>query len=60
MGDEEEFGWLVTDTVFITGKLTGNFIALKIPRQCPLVHLVKLVWRQGRRLRSERGKNDGQ
>ena len=47
---------LVTDDTFVTGKLIGNFVDLKVRKHVPLVLLVTLLWRQGRRLRSEKGK----
>jgi hypothetical protein len=53
-GDEEELGRLVTEATFVTGKLIGNFADLKVGRQVPLILLVQLLWRQGRRLRSEK------
>jgi hypothetical protein len=36
-----------------------NIIDLNIPMQCLLVLLEKVVWKQGKALRSEEGKRDG-
>jgi hypothetical protein len=36
-----------------------KFTFLKIPRQCPLVLLVKVGWKQGKVLRSEEGSVKG-
>jgi hypothetical protein len=40
-------------------KRNRKFIALKAPRLCPLVLLVKVVWRQGRLLECKVGKVTG-
>jgi hypothetical protein len=40
-------------------RLNFTFFNLKVPRQCPLVLLVKDGWRQGRTLGSEEGKDEG-
>jgi len=45
-GGGGESGGVVTGTAFI--KRNRKFTALKVPRLCPLVFLVKVVWRQGR------------
>jgi len=55
-GDEEELWRLVTEATFVTGKLIGNCADPKVLRQVPRILLVKLFWRQGRRLRSEKVK----
>ena len=36
-----------------------KFTFLKIPRQCPLVLLLKVSWKQGKALRSEEGSVKG-
>jgi len=48
-GDEEELRRLVTVATFVTGKLIDNFADLKVRRHVPLILLVQLLWRQGRR-----------
>jgi hypothetical protein len=34
---------------------TGKYSVLKFPRQCPLVLLVKISWKQDKALGSEKG-----
>ena len=43
------------ETAFNTGGET-KFTALEFPRQCPLVLLMKVSWRESRALGSEEGK----
>jgi hypothetical protein len=45
-------GWVVRDTTFNTGGKKAKFAAIKVPRQCPLVLLVKVSWIGGKK-RSE-------
>lgn len=46
-------------TEFIIAKLIENFRALKFPRYCLLVLLVKVGWREGKTLGSAEGKAMG-
>jgi hypothetical protein len=39
----------VRDTTFNTGGKKGKFAAMKVPRQCPLVLLVKVSWIGGKK-----------
>jgi hypothetical protein len=34
---------------------TENFLALKVSRQCPLILLLEVCWREGKELDSEEG-----
>jgi hypothetical protein len=56
-GGGGESGGVVTSTALI--KRDRKFTSLKVPRLCPLVLLVKVVWRQGRFLECKIGKVTG-
>jgi ribosomal protein L34 len=41
----KKVGWVVRDTTFNGGgRRKAMFAAMKVPRQCPLVLLVKVSW----------------
>jgi hypothetical protein len=42
--ERRKWGWVVRDTTFHTGGKKAKFAAMKVPRQCPLVLLVKVSW----------------
>jgi hypothetical protein len=44
---------VVRNATFVKKKLTDNFTALKIHRQCPLVLLVMAGWKLGKEFGSE-------
>jgi hypothetical protein len=46
MNETSESGEIVIDTTF--NERGGKFTATKVPRQCPLVLLVKVVRREGK------------
>jgi hypothetical protein len=50
---------IVRNTTYVKEKLTDNFTALKIHRQCPLVLLVIAGWKLGKELRSDGFKAKG-
>jgi hypothetical protein len=54
--ERRESGWVVRD-INLTGGNRAKFTALKVPRQCPLVLLVKEGWRGGKTFGSE-GRED--
>jgi hypothetical protein len=46
---EEKVGWVVRDTTFNRGGgEKAKFATMKVPRQCPLVLLVKVSWIGGK------------
>jgi hypothetical protein len=45
------------ETLHLTGGNTAKFTAMKVPRQCPLVLLVKLGWGGGKTFGSEEGRD---
>jgi hypothetical protein len=47
--EERKVGWVVRDTTFNRGGgRKAMFAAMKVPRQCPLVLLVKVSWIGGK------------
>jgi hypothetical protein len=44
-----ESGWVVLHTTFNGRGGKAKFMAMKVPRQCPLVLLVKVGWRGGKK-----------
>jgi hypothetical protein len=47
--EERKVGWVVRDTTFNSGgENKAKFAATKVPRQCPLVLLVKVSWIGGK------------
>jgi hypothetical protein len=40
------------------GRVTAKFTAIKVPRQCPLVLLVKVGWRGGKTFGCEEGTDE--
>jgi hypothetical protein len=42
--NKENVGWVVKDTTFNRRGKEAKFAAMKVPRQCPLVLLVKVSW----------------
>jgi hypothetical protein len=47
------------ETAIIEGNVIATFYALKFPRQCTIILLVKVVWRPGEMLGSEEGNVTG-
>jgi hypothetical protein len=45
-------------TLHITGEIRVKFTAIKVPRQCPLFLLVKMVWIGGKTFGSEGGRDE--
>jgi hypothetical protein len=46
--EERKVGWVVRDTTFNRRGKKAKFAAMKVPRQCPLVLLVKVSWIGGK------------
>jgi hypothetical protein len=52
----EKRKWVVVwDTTFKRGRERAKFTAMRVPRQCPLVLLVKVGWRGGKTFGCEAG-----
>jgi hypothetical protein len=50
---KEKVGWVARHTTFNRGG-EAKFAAMKVPRQCPLVLLVKVIWIGGKNVRKLR------
>jgi hypothetical protein len=46
---------VVSDITFKMGRVRAKFTAMKVPRQCPLVLLIKVGWRGGKTFGCEEG-----
>jgi hypothetical protein len=53
---ETESGWVIRDTTLNRGK-RAKFRAMKVPRHCPLVLLVKADWRGAKTFGCEEGRD---
>jgi hypothetical protein len=55
--ERRESGWIVRD-IFNRGEDRAKFTVMKVPRQCPLVLLVKVGWKGGKTFGCEEGRNE--
>jgi hypothetical protein len=55
--ERRESGWVILDTTFTNGWI-AKFTAIKVPRQRPLVLLVKMGWREGKTFGCEEGRDE--
>jgi uncharacterized protein YPO0396 len=42
--EKRMYRWVVCDTAFNRGENRARFMVMKVPRKCPLVLLLKVVW----------------
>jgi hypothetical protein len=46
---------IVWDTTFKKGRIRAKFTVMKVPKQCPIVLLVKVGWRGDKTFRCKEG-----